>query len=462
MTVLMFGWEFPPHISGGLGTACLGLTQSLIEENAKILFVVPRAHGDERIELINASEVLVGATKEEVDSVIPPVKSEGQSIKITVASTLAPYTDVEQWQQSSTVEKWNYEFPATTIKEVVTKGGKRYEFTGTYGPALLDEVQRYSEVAAELTKQYTFDVIHAHDWLTYPAGIEAKRSSNKPLIVHVHATEFDRAGEKNIDKRVFDIEYQGMQEADMVIAVSQWTKDIVVSKYRIDAAKVKVVHNGIVPQEETDFSVLPKISEHIVTFLGRITYQKGPQYFIEAARKVLLHFPDAHFIMAGSGDLLPAMMERVAQLRISSHFHFTGFLKEKQIHQVWSVSNVYVMPSVSEPFGITPLEAIQAGVPVIVSNQSGIAEVMDHAIKADFWDTDALANAIIGVLKHKALSKSLKASGKKEIETLTWSQAAKKINDLYHELQSIKQIEAISESVFSGTPTKASSKIPVF
>jgi glycogen synthase len=292
-------------------------------------------------------------------------------------------------------------------------------------------------VASEIARHHSFDVIHAHDWLTYLAGIEAKRISGKPLIIHVHATEFDRAGEKNIDKRVFEIERKGMEEADLIIAVSKWTKDIIVDKYSIDEEKVRVVHNGIIPQEEIDFSILPKISDHIVTFLGRITYQKGPQYFIEAAQKVLQHYPDAHFVMAGSGDLLPAMMERVAQLKMSSRFHFTGFLKGRQMQQVWSVSDIYVMPSVSEPFGITPLEAVQAGVPVIVSNQSGVAEVMDHAIKLDFWDTDALANAIINVLKHKILSKSLKANGKKDLELLTWNRAAKKINNLYHELQSI-------------------------
>ncbi|HZX74428.1 MAG TPA: glycosyltransferase family 4 protein, partial [Cyclobacteriaceae bacterium] len=320
-------------------------------------------------------------------------------------------------------------------KEVTSNKGTKYLFTGLYGTTLLDEVNRYGNVAREIARSHSFDVIHAHDWLTFPAGIEAKKISGKPLVIHVHATEFDRAGEKNINQRVFDIEKSGMMEADKIIAVSHWTKDILIKKYGISEEKISVIHNGVTPQTESDFSYLPKISKHIVTFLGRITYQKGPQYFIEAARKVLSQFPDAHFVMAGSGDLLPEMMMRVARAKISSRFHFTGFLKGEQIHQLWSVTDVYVMPSVSEPFGITPLEAIQAHVPVIVSNQSGVAEVMKHAIKVDFWDTDALANAIMSVLNHQPLSNSLKINSGRELKTLTWNRAAKKVNTLYEELQ---------------------------
>jgi len=434
----MFGWEFPPHISGGLGTACYGLTQSLMEENTEILFVVPKAHGDENFSLINASEILVQTSVEETTATTPAHGKANELVEINVSSFIAPYTNVEWWDETKTIQNWNYEFPSHTLKEVRVTGGKRYEFTGTYGSALLDEVERYGEVAAAIAKQHSFDVIHAHDWLTYPAGIESKKVSGKPLVVHVHATEFDRAGEKNVNSKVFEIERSGMEAADKVVAVSQLTKDIIVSKYHINKNKVVVIHNGIIRKEKDTFKILPKISEQVVTFLGRITYQKGPQYFVDAARKVLAHFPNVHFVMAGSGDLLPSMIERVAQWRMSSHFHFTGFLKGSQTQQLWSVSDIYVMPSVSEPFGITPLEAIQAGVPVIVSNQSGVSEVMDHAIKVDFWDTDKLASAIMNVLQHKALSRSLKVNSKKELNLLTWNRAAKKINTLYHELQQTK------------------------
>lgn len=429
MKVLMFGWEFPPHISGGLGTACMGLSKALIDEHVSLLFVVPKAYGDEAIDLINASDVTIG---EETPEHILEVSGVAESKVITIASGLKPYTYDEPLQ---TCEAWNWEYIPSFPRIVkVPSGGTRYTFSGKYGPSLMEEVARYADVARVIGGKYAYDVIHAHDWLTFPAGIEVKRLSGKPLVVHIHATEFDRAGDAHINEEVFAIEKRGMIEADVVVAVSQWTKDIVVEKYHIEPAKVRVIHNGIAPGEESVAAFLPRISDNVVTFLGRITHQKGPQYFIEAARQIHDYFPDVHFIMAGSGDLLPAMVDRVAQLKLSTRFHFTGFLKGDQVEQVWSVTDVYIMPSVSEPFGITPLEAIQAGVPVIVSNQSGVAEVMDHAVKVDFWDTAALANAIISILKHKGLSESLKVNAKKEVKTLTWKRAATQLNQLYHEL----------------------------
>jgi glycogen(starch) synthase len=434
-TVLMFGWEFPPHISGGLGTACYGLTASLLEEKTNILFVVPKAYGDEKIPVINSSDVVMGDANPVESEHEKLVKNPEAIVQIHVESDIVPYTHQHHWEIQDTTTQWNYQFDKYRTKEMKLRTGKRYAFSGTYGPALLDEVNKYSEVAGKIARQYSFDVIHAHDWLTYLAGIEARNESGKPLIVHVHATEYDRAGKENINPQVFEIERKGMQQADRVIAVSQRTKDIIVSRYAIEAAKVEVVHNGILCTKDNDIPFLPKIADQVVTFLGRITWQKGPQYFVEAAWKVLKHFPDVHFIMAGSGDLLPRMIEMVARLKMSDRFHFTGFLKGKQINQVWNVSDVYVMPSVSEPFGITPLEAIHAGVPVIVSNQSGVAEVIDHAIKVDFWDTKALADSMMNILRHKSLSTALKRNSKRELSSITWNRAARKINKMYHELQ---------------------------
>lgn len=425
----MFGWEFPPHISGGLGTACFGLSKALLEQHVKLLFVVPKAYGDESIDLINASAVMLGKKNPVVD--ILAKKKTVQSRIIIIPSSLKPYALHESCQ---VLEEWDWQFPSGKMQFVKTKEGVRYDFKGGYGPSLMAEVDRYAKVASVIARQQVFDCIHAHDWLTYPAGMEAKKVSGKPLIVHVHATEYDRAGKDQINQHVYAIEKTGMSEADKVIAVSQWTKDIIVQKYGINPAKVAVVHNGVMPGNETAISALSRISHHVITFLGRITYQKGPQYFIEAARKVLDYLPDAHFIMAGAGDLLPAMIDKVAQLKLSSRIHFTGFLKEYQVRQVWSVTDVYVMPSVSEPFGITPLEAAQAGVPVIVSNQSGVAEVMDHAVKVDFWDVNALADAIINILTQKGLSRAMKSNSHKELNELTWERAAIKVNKLYHEL----------------------------
>jgi glycogen synthase len=441
LTVLMFGWEFPPHISGGLGTACYGLTKALIREGTKILFVVPKAYGDEAVPLINASDVFCATPDSSVETSNDSVAFSGEMLKIDVSSQLVPYTDPAGLGCEGSITQWNYQFESGKKRAIGTQEDKRYSFSGTYGPALFDEVMKYSEVGGIMAAQLSFDVIHAHDWLTYPAGIEAKRASGKPLIVHVHATEYDRAAEKHINSKILEIEKRGMFEADRIVAVSHWTKDIIVSRYQIAPDKVEVVHNGVIQVKQDQALSLPKIGDQVVTFLGRITWQKGPQYFVESAWKVLHYFPATHFIMAGSGDLLPKMIEMVAELNMSDRFHFTGFLKGDQVDKVWSVSDVYVMPSVSEPFGITPLEALQANVPIIVSKQSGVAEVVDHAIKLDFWDTDSLADAIMNILRHKSLSAALRRNGRKELRSISWRAAASKINRVYHELK--EQVSAI-------------------
>jgi glycogen(starch) synthase len=466
MKVLMFGWEFPPHISGGLGTACYGLTSSLSKENIEVLFVVPKLHGEESAEqtnFINASDVPI-ASSANLEQYIPTssinpviretlfnvISAEGNIQRIEVPSTLSPYREPAFEEQSQAIEHWNYsldthksvttEFLSPENKSIASEEPaaadveKAFQFSGAYGPNLLEEVRRYAQVAAAIASQFEFDVIHAHDWMTYLAGIAAKKVSGKPLVVHVHATEYDRSGE-HVDPQVHAIEYHGMAEADCVVTVSNWTKNVAMSRYQIPEEKIKVVHNGIIPKiSSAKLFAPPPVGSHIVTFLGRVTHQKGPLYFVEAARQVLLEIPDAHFVVAGSGDMLPLMIERIAQLRLSSHFHFTGFLKGKDIDRVWSMSNVYVMPSVSEPFGIAPLEAIQAGVPVIISNQSGVAEVMPHAIKVDFWNSRELAAAICSVLKYKSLSNTLRQNSVEEIAGITWNTAAKKLTKLYYGL----------------------------
>lgn len=451
LTVLTFGWEFPPHISGGLGTACYGLTKSLIRRGTEVLFVVPKVHGNEEIPLISASEVFVPYAGEQ------PKKKSGGPVPspervgarrvsgvpatrvISVSSTIQPYTSTER-PPAEGLQAWNYEFrkrDVVNIKGVVDKAAEvKYHFSGGYGVNLFEEVARYGEVGGSLGREHRFDVIHAHDWLTFPAGIAAKKASGKPLVVHIHATEYDRAGTRNVDQKVFKIEKDGMDAADKIVAVSEWTKRILVSAYGVKEEKIAVVHNGVIGRKRTCAIKPARLGKHMVTFLGRVTYQKGPQYFVEAARKVIEKFPATHFVMAGSGDLLPAILERVAALKLSAHFHFTGFLRGQQVDQVWSVTDVYVMPSVSEPFGITPLEAIQSGVPVILSRQSGVSEVMPHAIKADFWDIDSLAGAICSVLRHKSLAETLRRHSKQSVKEITWDNAARNVNKIYHELSS--------------------------
>lgn len=424
----MFGWEFPPHISGGLGTACEGLSAALLRGDIQLLFVVPNARGNESIPLINASAVKLpvrtgGANPDTAP--VPQLTIVPVPVSLTAYGFYEPATSIECWN-------WSFRDHANEGTHANDMQPEQFIFSGGYGKNLIPEVFRYAQVASVLARQHNPDIIHAHDWMTYPAGIEAKRITGKPLFIHVHATEVDRSGPANINRQVWEIEKEGMQTADCIIAVSAWTRNIIIQHYDIPADKIQVVHNGITSGETQTPLPVPSIAKTFVTFLGRVTYQKGPLYFIAAAQKVLERFPDTHFIVAGSGDMLPAMLEEVANARLSSRIHFSGFLSRDQIAKVWSLTDVYVMPSVSEPFGITPLEAIQAGVPVIISNQSGVAEVLEHAIKVDFWDTDAIAEAIITVLEQPSLAEVLRENSRKEIESLSWTRAAKKINKLYH------------------------------
>jgi glycosyltransferase involved in cell wall biosynthesis len=344
---------------------------------------------------------------------------------IEVDSILIPYTGPEEFFNIMN----KYESHNRRIIEGDYEG--KFSFTGTYGPDLYSEILNYSIVASSIALENDFDVIHAHDWLTFPAGIAAKEVSGKPLVIHVHATDFDRSG-GNVNPKVYNIEKQGMEAADKIITVSNWTRDIVINKYGINPDKIFTVYNAVEPISEIDkISIRKGIDDKIVTFLGRITLQKGPEYFIEAANKVLKKMKNVRFVMAGSGDMLNKMIVRSAHLGISNRFHFTGFLSGDDVYQMYSISDLYVMPSVSEPFGISPLEAIQSNVPVIISRQSGVAEVLHHAIKIDFWDIDALADAIYGILNYPALSKMFKKYGKQEVDKLKWETSAGFVRDIY-------------------------------
>lgn len=422
MRVLMFGWEFPPHITGGLGTACFGMTKGLLKQGVDVIFVVPKAYGDESqeaVRLVNASDVSVYMDNPEFR------EYWNQIAYMEIGSNLIPYVGEEDFaemvkeSQLSTDVKNNPVF------------SERFQFSGKYGHNLMEEVSRYALVGSAIAKENQFDLIHAHDWLTYPAGIAAKKVTGKPLVVHMHATEFDRSGE-NVNQSVYDIERRGMEEADRVITVSNLTRNIVVERYGIDPDKVFTVHNAVEPPEKPEALEVNKVvREKVVTFLGRITFQKGPEYFIEAAKKVLERDPNVRFVMAGSGDLLEKMIRRVAKLRMSSKFHFTGFLKGENVDRMFALSDVYVMPSVSEPFGISPLEAMRSNVPVVISKQSGVAEVLNHVMKVDFWDIDAMADAIYGLLHYDALTDMFKQHGTEEVNSLKWDDAAAKIKIVY-------------------------------
>ena len=422
----MFGWEFPPHIAGGLGTACYGMTRGLARNGVEGVFVMPRAYGDEDqrfVRVVNASDVETIGTR---DHEFSEELLEKVSF-IHIDSNMLPYISPEEYAA------YHDEFVRSGRTHEWTDVWKqRYTFSGKYGANLMEEVARYAMVAAQVAKDLEgqFDVIHAHDWLTYFAGIAAKRVSGKPLVVHMHATEFDRSGE-NINRRVYAIEKAGMQAADRVIAVSELTRRIVIGKYGILADKVVTVHNAVRFGESEEAAPERAVKDKVVTFLGRITYQKGPDYFVEAAAKVLQRVSDVRFVMAGSGDLMNHVVRRVAQLGIADRFHFTGFLKGGEVQRMFRLSDVYVMPSVSEPFGISPLEAMRSGVPVIISRQSGVAEVLDYAIKVNYWDVDALADAIYGLLTYPALGRMFASKGLEEVTGLKWTNAAAKIKTVY-------------------------------
>jgi glycogen synthase len=422
MRVLMFGWEFPPHITGGLGTACFGLIKGLVKHRVEVLFVVPKAYGDEKkdgFRLLNASDVTIDFSKLENQENWSRIKF------LEIGSNLIPYVGPEEFEKVILEEELRRSSQSQSVFS------ERFTFSGKYGHNLMEEVSRYAIVASALAKEYSYDVIHAHDWLTYPAGIAAKRISGKPLVVHVHATEFDRSGE-NVNQNVYDLERMGMSEADLVITVSNLTRQIVIDRYGISPEKVITVHNAVEPVDKPDLAEVKKhVKEKVVTFLGRVTFQKGPDYFIEAANKVLKKDPNVRFVMAGSGDLLNRMIRRVAQLHIGTQFHFTGFLAGTDVDKMFALSDLYVMPSVSEPFGISPLEAMRSNVPVVISKQSGVAEILKHALKVDFWDIDALADAIYGLLHYEGLNKMFTRYGKEEVDNLKWDNAAYKVLEVY-------------------------------
>lgn len=425
MRVLMFGWEFPPHIAGGLGTACYGIVKGLAHNGVQTMFVMPSASGDEdrsAADIINASEIPVEVSSTmNVDDFLDKVQF------VHIGTNMVPYLDPAEFH--SLVE----EDRKRQVRDFSIHYGQTYKFSGKYGSNLMEEVARYAMVGGTIamTHKGEFDVIHAHDWLTYMAGIAAKRLSGKPLVVHVHATSFDRSSDNNIDTRVYDIEKRGMEAADRVITVSDLTRNIVITKYGIDPSKVVTVHNAVDFSGRSEIQVERGVKEKVVTFLGRITFQKGPEYFIEAAAKVLRKCKNVRFVMAGSGDMMNRSIRQVARLGISDRFHFTGFLRGAEVQKMFALSDVYVMPSVSEPFGISPLEAMRSGVPSVISRQSGAAEVLKYAFKVDFWDVDAMADEIYALLQYPALADFVSKYGYDEVNTLKWNNAAAKIKSVY-------------------------------
>lgn len=451
----MLGWEFPPHISGGLGTACHGIVSGLGKiPDTKVIFVVPKVFGDEKA----GNAVFAGANKylerhstiqnRRVRAVVPI--QDQPLIYVETASMLHPYMQAEQIEKilvRKHIDPDSVWFDENGRMMYLTKGKKRevkldfndlqdvedspgkFEFTGKYTSNLYTETGMFAKVSEQLAQGYDFDVIHAHDWLTYEAGIAIKKATGKPLVIHVHATEYDRSG-GTVNPRVFNIEKHGIDEADAIITVSNLTKDICVEKYGANPQKITTVYNAV-DFKPSKHEVRKKDGEKIVTFLGRITFQKGPEYFLRAAYKVLQRADNVRFVMAGNGDMYHSMIREAARLRIADRFHFTDFLNRDEVRQLLSISDVFVMPSVSEPFGIVPLEALKSGVPVIISNQSGVSEVLKHALKVDYWDVDSMADAIYALVKYPALNKFFVTHGREEVDRMKWDLCAEEIYEVY-------------------------------
>lgn len=417
MKALMFGWEFPPHILGGLGTASYGLTRGMsMQKDMEITFMLPKPWGDEDqsfLKIIAANKVPV-CWRDPDQNYLNEILS-GQMSK------------EEYYHYRDCIQEDNNRIGVNGIGSV--------EFSGRYPDNLQEEIRNYDAVAGVVSRALDFDIIHSHDWLTYPAGIHAKYVSGKPLVIHVHATDFDRS-RGNVNPVVYNIEKAGMDHADHIITVSNLTRDTVINRYGINPAKVTTVHNAVEPLSPDILSIERNqgMKDKVVTFLGRITMQKGPEYFVEAAYRVLQRTRNVRFVMAGSGDMMEKMIHLVASRNISDRFHFTGFLRGKEVYQMLKSSDVYIMPSVSEPFGISPLEAMQMGVPTIVSKQSGCAEILSHVIKIDYWDIDAMADAIYGIISYPSMYETLRAEGKKEVDGIKWEYAAQKVRTVYNKV----------------------------
>lgn len=416
MKVLMFGWEYPPHVFGGLATANFGISEGLhAQGNMEITLCLPHPFGDEdqsaaRIVAMNAVPIVWhDVSREWVEERVG---------KVMKAEDYFRYRD-------HIYSDFSY-MGANDIGCM--------EFAGGYPQNLHEEINNYSVIAGVVARAEEFDIIHAHDWLTYPAGIHAKQVSGKKLCIHVHATDFDRS-RGNVNPTVYSIEKDGMDNADCIMCVSELTRQTVINHYHQDPRKVFTVHNAVYPLKK-ELQDIPrpdhKNKEKIVTFLGRITMQKGPEYFVEAASLVLKRTRNVRFCMAGSGDMMEEMIMLAAERGIADRFHFPGFMRGNQVYECLKNSDVYVMPSVSEPFGISPLEAMQCGTPTIISKQSGCAEILTNCFKIDYWDIHAMADAIFSICNNESLFNYLQVEGKREVDQITWEKVGRWINELYN------------------------------
>ncbi|MEA1937301.1 MAG: glycosyltransferase family 4 protein [Patescibacteria group bacterium] len=401
MRVLMFGWEFPPFNSGGLGTACYGITKALSKKGVEINFVLPKNLG------ITENFLNVISTN------LPKIKIK------EIDSLLVSYGT-------------SYDYKRKFLS--VNKENKNNDYCGD----LIEEVYRYSLLAKDIASQVKHDIIHTHDWMTFPSGIEAKKVSGKPFVAHIHSTEFDRCGGHCVNPAIFKIEKEGIRKADRVITVSDFTKNRVLDNCQVDKNKIDIVYNAINKSEfeniSDDKNFFNLNGKKIVLFLGRITLHKGPDYFLRVAKKVLNRNKNVVFVVSGSGDMEYQIIEQASQSGIADNVLFTGFLRGERLKKIYKMANLYIMPSVSEPFGITPLESLASGTPVIISKQSGVSEILNNCLKVDFWDTNEMANKILAVLENEELEECLAENGFAEIDRFNWDDVAERIIEVYERM----------------------------
>lgn len=462
MRVLMLGWEFPPHITGGLGTACEGLSRGLAEEGEQVTFLVPRRFGDEptchNLEVHAAHEFgrtaaasrrALGAAPRtgpaspgDLDSPLGSTESDETPIHtVAIDSLLRPYDRPGTYEERLRAAR----LVAGAITGTEPSGADLHGSTHGdadgdhapgfhhYGKDLYAEVERFAQLCARGSAAIDFDVVHAHDWMTYPAGLAIRARTGKPLVVHVHSIERDRSGPfSNPDIRA--VEGAGIRAADRVIAVSHYTRNCIIEEYGVAPERVDVVHNGITRAQRLEqYHIEPTDppGTRTVLFLGRVTSQKGPEFFVRAAEKVLSRMPHVRFVLAGDGDLLPSMRAEVTRRGLDHAFRFPGFLRGRELERALTLADVYVMPSVSEPFGITPLEAMAYDTPVVVSRQSGVSEVLRHVFKVDYWDVDRMAGQIVALLQHPELRAEMVRMAARELLSLHWHDAARKVAAVY-------------------------------
>lgn len=434
----MLGWEFPPFISGGLGTACYGLTRAMSEIGTQIVFVLPKSVSTTKathVKMVTPDNAPM--SDEDLRAIAESLRREDLKNVVfrPVDAGLSPYMRPEDYEaEANGKDGAGGEAGAAKRRRASIMSGLGEH----YGGDLFGEVERYATMCLGIARNEPFDVVHAHDWMTYPAGIAVSAIVGKPLVVHVHSTEFDRSGE-HVNQRIYDIERQGVHAAARAIAVSHLTRNILVARYACPAEKIEVVYNAIADTGPGSGPIPPiRRDEKIVLFLGRITMQKGPEYFIAAAKRVLELMDNVRFVMAGTGDMVRRTIELAAEMGIGHKVLFTGFLRGDDVTRVFKMADLYVMPSVSEPFGIAPLEALSHEVPVIISKQSGVAEVLSHALKVDFWDINEMANKIIAVLRHPPLHATLREHGHFEIRKLTWRDSAERCLQIYRDAITVR------------------------